>query len=506
MIPRVMAAEAARVPLGSSVRVCGWVSGRTGDAVRVTDSTGSIAVVPCAGLADVRTGDAVEVRATRSAAGFAGTSARVWPATAALPEDAAGGDSPYSYLRFRSGEAVELLRAADRAVTAARSHLAQRHFVETNTPQLWRATREYGEPELRVADPGDPESGSWLLQSPTVPAMLCAIGGVDRAFQFSRCFRTEPSASPLKAYEFTQLNLAVTFTSVEEQFRLLEGLFEAVSTALGRPSWGAAPFPVIDYDACVRRFGSDTPDYRYAAFPTPVLDGEPFGRPGRLVRVLVVPECGADLARAIRSMAERHLDEEPIFRYDPDGPGDALPGLSLSQSLSGPVALVGCVESARAEAFVRMLAQALHPLVTGEQPPAFGPVWIRRQPFLSDEEQGTRSHRGRCLFGRRLGPDGALSDSYDLVVNGVELLSGSQNEVDPEQALKNFADAGVADPEETYGYYLDALRFGAPPLHNTSIGWERLVALLMGVPMRDVMIMPKTGSGQCAVTGLPVKG
>jgi aspartyl-tRNA synthetase len=173
---------------------------------------------------------------------------------------------------------------------------------------------------------------------------------------------------------------------------------------------------------------------------------------------------------------------------------------------SGPVALVGCADEARAEAFVRMLAQALYPLVTNEQPPAFGPVWIRRQPFLSDEKKEEHAHHSRCLFGRRLGPEGELSDSYDLVVNGVELLSGSQNEVDHEQALKNFSDAGVADPEETYGYYLDALRFGAPPLHNTSIGWERLMALLLGVPMRDVMIMPKTGSGQCAVTGLPVKG
>ncbi|WP_327105957.1 amino acid--tRNA ligase-related protein [Nonomuraea glycinis] len=505
MTPRTMAAEAAAMPPGSEIRVCGWVTGRTTDAVRVADSTGSIAVVPCAELDGVRTGDAVEVRATRSATGFVGASACVWPATAALPEDVTGSDSPYSYLRFRSGAAVDLLRAADRAVTVARSHLAEHYFVEANTPQLWRATREYGEPELRVTDSADPESGSWLQQSPTVPAMLCAIGGIDRAFQFSRCFRTEASASPLKAYEFTQLNLAVTFTSVEEQFRLLEGLFETVSSALGRPSWGKAPFPVIDHDACIRRFGSDTPDYRYAAFPTPVLDGGPLGRPGQRIRALVVPGCDADIAHALRGMAERHLGAEAVFQHDSDGSG-TLGAMISGLVPAGPVALVGCVDGARAEAFVRMLAQALYPLVTNERPPAFGPVWIRRQPFLSDEKKEEHAHHSRCLFGRRLGPEGELSDSYDLVVNGVELLSGSQNEVDHGQALKNFSDAGVTDPEETYGYYLDALRFGAPPLHNTSIGWERLMSLLLGVPMRDVMIMPKTGSGQCAVTGLPVKG
>ena len=272
------------MPPGSEIRVCGWVTGRTTDAVRVADSTGSIAVVPCAELDGVRTGDAVEVRATRSATGFVGASACVWPATAALPEDVTGSDSPYSYLRFRSGAAVDLLRAADRAVTVARSHLAEHYFVEANTPQLWRATREYGEPELRVTDSADPESGSWLQQSPTVPAMLCAIGGIDRAFQFSRCFRTEASASPLKAYEFTQLNLAVTFTSVEEQFRLLEGLFETVSSALAALPGERRRFRSSTTMPAVRRFGSDTPDYRYAAFPTPVLDGGPLGRPGQRIR------------------------------------------------------------------------------------------------------------------------------------------------------------------------------------------------------------------------------
>ncbi|MFI9848247.1 amino acid--tRNA ligase-related protein [Nonomuraea sp. NPDC051941] len=477
---------------------------RSADAVQVTDSTGSIAVESWAELAGVRTGDAVELQVTKSADGFVGTSARVWPMTATLPQNVASGDSPYSYLRFRSGEAVELLRTADRAVTVARSYLTDHYFVEANTPQLWRASREYGESELRVTDPADPESGSWLLQSPTLPAMLCAIGGVDRAFQFSRCFRAEPSASPLKAYEFTQLNLAVTFTCVEEQMRLLEGLFEAVNSALGLPSWGRGPFPVLDYDACLRRFGSDTPDYRYGAFPTPVLDGGPFGRPGQRIRALIVPRCTADIAHALRSMADRHLGTETVFQYNSDGAvtlGDVIPGLPLS----APVALVGCAEGERAEAFVRKLAQALYPLITGEQPPAFGPLWIRRQPFLSEEEHEARSHHSKCLFGQRLGPAGELSDSYDLVVNGVELLSGSQNEVEPGQLLKNFAHAGVSDPEEMYGYYLEALRFGAPPLHNTSIGWERFVALLLGVPMRDVMIMPKTGSGQCAVTGLPAK-
>lgn len=505
MIVRTMLADLPTVADRQTVRVGGWVHVRNGYPTLV-DSTGTLPLGGYPELGGAGDGDACEIVGTTGSDGLAVVSVRTWPRTAE-PTDPVTNDSATSYLRLRERDVVELFRSVGWLVTVAREYLHDHHFVELNTPVLWRSTTEYGELELEASHPLDPAGRLWLQQSPTVPAMLCAIGGVDRGFQFGRCFRTEPSASPLKAYEFTQLNLAVTFTSVEEQFRLLEGLFGALAGSAGA-TW-PEPYPVIDHAACIARYGDDVPDYRYATIATPGLPAAAFGRTGGPMRAVVIPDCPSNAAQAIKALARRHLSDVAAFGYL-TGP-DEHPALwsavvaAYGEPPVTPAAVVACPVGDRADAFVRALAAAAYRIRIGE-PARFGPVWIRRQPFLDDDPATrNRTHRSKCLFGERLdgddGPD--LSDSYDLVVNGVELVSGSQNEVSPQQLLDNFAAAGVADPSGRYDYYLQALRMGAPPLHNTSIGWERLTALLLGVSMRDVMLMPKSGSGECAITRLP---
>jgi aspartyl-tRNA synthetase len=157
---------------------------------------------------------------------------------------------------------------------------------------------------------------------------------------------------------------------------------------------------------------------------------------------------------------------------------------------------------------VTRLLDVVHQVVTGRRPPRFAPVWVDRPPFWRPEAPVDGAyHRSRSLFGEILTgeyEDGPVVQSYDLLLNGVELLSGGQKEPSREQLLANLRLAGVCEPEGRYAYYLEALDQGAPPLHNTSIGWDRALAMLLGTTMRDVMVLPKDGDGSCPVSGVPV--
>lgn len=510
MRPRTMLGDAGAASPGTALRVGGRVSECDGRDVTVTDSTGSLVLPDLLDTADVRPGDAIEVSLDRGPGRPAYSGVRVWPAEQPRPEpaDSAG---PRSYLRFRRKGALDLFRSIDRLARVTREHLAERHFIETRTPLLWASTQEYGAYELR-AHLGGAVEGGWLQQTPTVPAMLCAVGGVDRGFQFGRCFRSEPTEEPHKALEFTQLNIAATFSASEEQQALIEGLIARLADEAGVPL--LRPFEVIGYRECLRRYGGDTPDFRYARFPTPVIDGGPFGRPDTPMRALAVEECPAEVASALRALAERHWGEEARV----DGIATAREFEPWSGPLHGvweggtprlPLTLVACPDNDRGRAFIAAAARAVYPFVTGGDPDPIAGVWIVRQPFVSDDSGAEgRTHAATNLFGRRIpGDDGRedLVDAYDLVVNGVEVLSGSGNENDADRLLANLASVGFRNPERTFGYLLDALRTGAPPLHNTSIGWERLMGVLHGVPMHEAQIMPKSGRGACAVSGLPLK-
>lgn len=517
---RTLLVDLPAVEAGSRLRVCGWVTEHRGNVVRLQDSTGCAEVLLTAGVAPVpAVGDAVEVTG-RLADDKSVTAATVLAFTSRHPPaGSVGTDSPHSYLRFRDPNVVELFRTTERAAQVARDYLREHRFVEAATPAIWQATREYGDAELDVRDPLSPDRRGYLLQSPTVPQMLCAIGGLDRSYQFARCFRSEPVPHPLKAYEFTQLNLTAAFTSTAEHQDLLEGLFDALSRELTGVPW-SRPFPSLLHEDALRRYGNDVPDMRYSDIASPVVDGGLVGHPRRQVRLVVIPAEGPKCLDPVRDVLRRRLRDDlgvwtcratDVQRSDGglDDPGDiaAVAGRWQIQPPFVIVALSAEVE----ESFVRGLVETLHPLLAGRRPPRFAAAWIDRPPFLDSAPAPAGGHRSRSLFGVRLsteveGVEGPGVDAYDLVVNGVELLSGAQMESDRIRFLDNLRLAGVEEPQRQYSYYLEALDRGAPPLHNCSVGWDRALSLLLGITMTEVMVMPKTGDGRCAVSGLPAAG
>jgi aspartyl-tRNA synthetase len=521
---RTFAADLPAAPAESPLRLCGWVVARHGGRVTVRDSTGEtdVEIGDRARSEDMRhaptikVGDAVEIVGWRTEDKQVRATAWTVMARGGPLPARIGAHAPDSYLRFRSQEAVELFRGAERAAQIARDYLRQHHFVEVATPMIWRASREYGDAELTVEDPLHRGQGGYLLQSPTVPQMLCAIGGLDRSYQFARCFRSEPSLSPQKAYEFTQLNLTASFTSTAEHQELLEGLFEALSRGLTGKPW-PRPFHSLTYEQAIDRYGCDYPDARFPEIATPYVDGAAVHRDGGRTRLIVVPGGLGGWVDAVRAVLRKRLGDRFGLWSAPAAPPEApaqwpappeLAALTSRWEISPPFVVIALPPDT-GEALVQNLVATVHRAVTGRRPPEFAAAWISQPPFLNDDPPTAGGHRGRSLYGVRLpagnsAPDGLTADAYDLVVNGVELVSGSQMESDPRQLVANLRLAGVGEPEADYDYFLRALERGAPPLHNCSVGWERAVALLLGVTMNDAIVMPKTGDGRCQVTGLPV--
>jgi len=528
--PRTFHSGLARLSPGSTVRIAGWVESRDSRAVHVADSTGVTRVLLDGPEAEedgvAREGDAVEFLGTVTENGEVRARKRtLWNRA----QERVGGRidplSDRSYLRFRNPEQIELMRRLNRAEVIARSFLLDEEFIEVHPPLLWRAVQEYAEPEFQATHPNMPGMVYSLLQSPMPPMLLGAVGGIDRSFSFARCVRWEGERSDLgRAAEFTQLNLTLTFTTLDEGKGLFERLLSNLIVELLDVEI-ETPFPRIDYDAALRLYGSDSPDYRYRDYRMPRLAPSDVGRDGGEFHGLLIPGLlPVRLAERIGEMLEAHYGGEfGLVAITPEGSsslqgrltcaGDAR-SLAASYDLEPPTTLVVLPDPReRARAFLQIIATGVRPVLDPAPVPAYAFLWVDSVPFLTDpraEDAGIEGgfHKSRSILGRTIRPSDPTSPirvvSHDLVLNGIEVGAGGEKEHQLEYLQKNLIDAQVDDPFYRYGYHMKALKLGAPPMLNLVLGWDRLLWVLFGTEtMHDVMFLPKDPSGRCAVSGVP---
>lgn len=529
-LPRTFAVDVGSLESGSHVRVCGWVTSVSGGFLHLQDSTGSVAVdlsgAPPRRQTDPRVGDAIDLRGTVAATNT--VQAEAW---SIHNRDSHGDDtraeawSPWSYLRFRDPQNVELFRSLNRAEQAARAFLLDKRFVELRVPLLWRGVQEYAEPEFRVSHPNMPSRGYSLLQSPMPPSLLACIGGLDRVFQFGRCIRWECTGTdPAKVTEFTHLNLTMTFMGRDDGKRLVETLLAHILRHSLRLEI-EIPFPSVSYVEAIRRHGTDAPDYRHRSILTPpippAISGQAVGLQGILVPKLLPDRLATDLGALIG----RHVG--------PDY-GMTIAARDGAISLRGPLALDERVckfvdslgihvpftllvlpnRGPSTRAVVEMLCSTLQQAVAPRAKQHLSFVWVDSPPFISDTDVhalfgSASAHSSRSLFGRRLPDETASSGDqkvagFDLVLNGVEIMSGGEKEYSPERFLENLRLAGADRPETRYRYHVNALKRGAPPLCTAALGWERFLWKALDLPsIQDVIFLPKANTGKCPVAGLP---
>ena len=432
----------------------------------------------------------------------------------------------YRYLDLRRDRMQRNLRLSATAIAAIRKSMEEQGFIDVWTPSMTLGTPE-GARDFLVPVRLQPGRIFALAQSPQLFKQTFMIGGLDRYYQIATCWRDEDLRAD-RQFEFRQLDLELAFPTREEVLEVLERVVVASFEALGRTP-PSRPFPRMAYADAMLRYGSDKPDVRFGLEiqdATDVTRGSEFGvfAGAQTVRYIVVPETFSrgelqkleEFAKewGAKGLAYLVFDESgerrsPIAKFLSDEEVEAF--------LTPPGSTVLFV--ADTTPMVERVLGALR-LHLGQQLELIDDsrdelLWVLDFPlFLENEDTGRWTFVHHPFTSPLEGhedlidtdPGAALSQHYDLIWNGWELGSGSIRIHRQEIQERVFRAMGMTDEEAKakFGWFLEALRMGAPPHGGFALGIERFVALLAGESnIREVIAFPKTASGSDPLTGAP---
>lgn len=471
-----------------------------------------------------------------------GTGLEIFNKSAVLPLDWNQENSEeqrlrYRYLDLRRPLMSQRLQFRAKVTAAVRRYLEGDGFLDIETPILTKATPE-GARDYLV--PSRTHKGEFfaLPQSPQLFKQLLMMSGMDRYYQIVKCFRDEDLRADRQP-EFTQIDLETTFLDADGVMSITEGLIRDLFQQMLDVDLG--DFPRMTYAEAMQRYGSDKPDLRNPLELTDVADllaavdfkvfSGPANDPKGRVATIRVPG-GASLSR-------KQIDEYTKFVgiYGAKGlawikVNDVTAGLDGLQSpilkflneeiVNGILARTGAQDGdillfgadsynvvTEAMGALRLKLGEDFELLEGE----WRPLWVVDFPMFEEVDGQLHalhhpftSPRGMTPEELAADPVNAISDAYDMVLNGVELGGGSVRIHDQSMQSAVFSILGI-DKEEAelkFGFLLEALRFGAPPHAGLAFGLDRLVMLMTGASsIRDVMAFPKTTTAACPLTDAP---
>ncbi len=446
----------------------------------------------------------------------------------------------HRYLDLRRPDAREPLMLRHRVTKAIWDHLDERRFVQVETPLLTLSTPE-GARDYVVPARVRPGEFYALPQSPQLFKQMLMMAGFDRYFQIARCFRDEDLRADRQP-DFTQLDIEMSFVTQDDILALNEGLLQhVVKQATGREI--TTPFPRLTYQEALARYGSDKPDVRFgleltdlsSLFRDSQFEGfaGPLGAAGKVMAIHVGGSEAAGISRKHLADLEARAKQAGAkglawLRRSEDGfsgpiakflsPGE-IAKLALTASAVGDLLLLVGAASTTACTALGAVRLALADLL-GVRPDAseLAFLWVVDFPLLDpiSDEHGresftymhhpfTRPHDDDVDL-LATDPGSVRAYAYDLVLNGNEVGGGSLRIHRHDLQLKMFSAIGIdmAEAERRFGFFLDALSYGAPPHGGIAWGLDRLVMLLAGVDsIRDTIAFPKIQSGVDPLTGAP---
>ena len=436
----------------------------------------------------------------------------------------------YRYLDLRSGVMQRNLALRSAATAEVRAALADQGFLEIETPTMVRSTPE-GARDFIVPSRTAPGRFYALPQSPQIFKQLLMVSGLDRYFQIARCYRDEDTRGDRQP-EFTQIDVEASFVEPDDVFAAVEAMLARVfSRCLDQTL--ATPFPRITHEQAIDRYGSENPDLRFDLTLTdfgPVAARSDFKvfrsvlESGGVVKALAAPGDGLSRARidALERLAAAQGAKGLAWtRVTADGldggiarflssvapqavealgaaPGDVA--LFVADRRPTACAALGAVRAAlgaerqlEGHRFCWITDFPLFEWNEGEQrwDPSHHPFSMPRQADVDRLETDPAAVRGQV---------------YDLVLDGVELGSGSIRIHDRALQERVFALIGIGPDEarRRFGFMLDAFRYGPPPHGGVAFGLDRLVMLMAGQPtIREVIAFPKNTAMASLMDGSP---
>ena len=446
----------------------------------------------------------------------------------------------YRYLDLRRPDLQRNIIMRHKICKITRDYFDENGFIEIETPILIRSTPE-GARDFLV--PSRIHNGSFyaLPQSPQLYKQLSMVAGFDRYMQIARCFRDEDLRADRQP-EFTQIDLEMSFVDMEDVLHIGEGYMKRVfKEALGVDI--QLPLPRITYKEAMERFGSDKPDTRYGMELYDLSD--------------IVKDCGFGVfsntvkdGGSVRGITAKNafksLSRKEIDKLTDSVKGNGAKGLAWARiaedgTVSSSFAkfitedeLKAILDKAGAEAgdvvliigdvknsivfnalgaLRQEVAKRLDIIPEGQ----YNLLWITEFPFFDwDEDSKTwvamhhpfTAPMDECLEYLETDKAKVRAKAYDLVLNGIELSSGSIRITNPELQSRIFTLLNLTQEEAyaKFGYLLDAFRYGAPPHGGMGIGLDRLVMQMLGCDsLRDVVAYPKVQNASEPMTGCPAE-
>ena len=443
----------------------------------------------------------------------------------------------YRYLDLRRPDLQKNILFRHKVAKVTRDYFDENGFIEIETPMLIRSTPE-GARDYLV--PSRVHKGSFyaLPQSPQMYKQLCMVAGFDRYMQIARCFRDEDLRADRQP-EFTQIDLEMSFVDMEDVLKIGEGFMARIfKEVLGREI--ALPLPRLTYRQAMERYGSDKPDTRYGMEITDLSD--------------LVSSCGFSVftnaiaaggsvrcitaKNAVHTLSRKEIDKLTDLvkgiggkglawiRMTDDGMAASFAKFMTDAEMQAILARAGAEKGdvvlivadgktnhvlTQLGALRIELARKLD-LIPKDQ---YNLLWVVEFPFFEyDEDTGEwlamhhpfTSPLDECLPYLETDKGKVRAKAYDLVLNGIELASGSIRITNPELQNRMFNLLGLSDEEahRKFGFLIDAFKYGAPPHGGMGLGLDRLVMqLLQADSLRDVVAFPKVQNASELMTSAP---
>ncbi len=443
----------------------------------------------------------------------------------------------YRYLDLRRPDLQKNIIMRHKITKIIRDYFDDNGFIEIETPILVKSTPE-GARDFLV--PSRIHKGSFyaLPQSPQLYKQLSMVAGFDRYMQIARCFRDEDLRADRQP-EFTQIDVEMSFIDMEDILGLIEGFMKKVfKEAVGVDI--ETPLPRLTYKEAMERYGSDKPDTRYAMEITDICDEVKSCGFGVFTSAI---ENGGKVAAITAKKAFSVLTRKEVDKLTETVRGIGAKGLAWARigedgtiassfakfmtedemkaimdkcgAENGDVILIIADKASTTLSVLGALRQIVAKKLDIIPTDKYNLLWVVEFPFFDwDEEAGeyVAMHHpftaplDECMEYLETDKAKVRANAYDLVLNGIELASGSIRITNPDLQKRIFSLLGLSDEEahEKFGFLTDAFKYGAPPHGGIGLGLDRLVMQMLRLDtLRDVVAFPKLQNASEPMTECP---